>query len=376
MITITDKHNCCGCAACVQACPKHCISFEEDEKGFRYPLVDKEICVKCGLCETVCPVLHPGETRKPLNVYAAINPNEEVRKESSSGGIFTMLAESILDEGGVVFGARFNEQWEVVHDYTETKEGLAPFRGSKYVQSRVGETYQQTKSFLIQGRKVIYTGTPCQIAGLRRFLGKEYDNLLTVDVVCHGVPSPMVWRDYLRSVTSNKVNQITSVKFREKSTGWKNYSVKICRQEETPFVNEPYRENPFMQVFLKDFCLRPSCHTCPAKSGKSGSDLTIADFWGINDPDWDDDRGTSLILVHSRQGQQSLYSCNIPNKQTSYEDAISHNPSIEKSVAENRFIAVFWQQYHVNGLNNIQSLLDKTKPSIVKRLYGYLRRLI
>ncbi len=376
MITITDKHNCCGCSACVQACPKQCISFEEDEQGFRYPLVDKAACVDCGLCEKVCPVLNAGEPRHPLAVYAAINPNEEIRRESSSGGIFTALAEAVLDESGVVFGARFNDQWEVVHAYTESKEGLAPFRGSKYVQSRVGETYRQAKAFLQQGRKVMYTGTPCQIAGLKRYLGKEYDQLLTVDVVCHGVPSPLVWRNYLRDITANNLSQIASINFRDKSTGWKNYSVKICGQEETPFVNESYRKNPFMQVFLKDFCLRPSCHTCPAKSGKSGSDLTIADFWGINDPDWDDDKGTSLILVHTCQGQQSLDSCNIPKKQTSYEDAISHNPSIEKSVAENKFISLFWQQYYNDGLNNIQSLLDKTKPSIINRLHRKIRRLI
>ena len=231
MITINNKHNCCGCSACVQACPKQCISFEEDEQGFRYPLVDKAICVDCGMCEKVCPVLNAGEPRQPLAVYAAINPNEEIRKESSSGGIFTALAESVLDEGGVVFGARFNDQWEVVHAYTESKEGLAPFRGSKYVQSRVGETYRQTKVFLQQGRKVMYTGTPCQIAGLKRYLGKEYDQLLTVDVVCHGVPSPMVWRDYLRDITSDNLPQIASINFRDKSTGWKNFRLKIYKQE-------------------------------------------------------------------------------------------------------------------------------------------------
>ncbi len=376
MVKIVDLPLCTGCSACYSVCVKSAITMTENSEGFLYPRIDASKCIECGKCEKVCPILHTEQAHKPLNVYAAINPNEAIRRESSSGGIFTMLAEFILDKGGVVFGARFNEQWEVVHDYTETKDGLAPFRGSKYVQSNVGETFQQAKDFLSQGRKVMYTGTPCQIAGLRRFLGKKYDNLLTVDVVCHGVPSPLVWRDYLRSVTSNKIEQITSVKFREKSTGWKNYSVKICGQEGNPFVNEPYRQNLFMQLFLKDFCLRPSCHTCPAKSGKSGCDLTIADYWGINDPDWDDDRGTSLILVQSCQGQQLLDSCDIPKKQTNYEDAFIHNPSIEKNVVKNKFITPFWQQYHNDGLNNIQSLLNKTKPSIVKRLYRYLRNLI
>lgn len=376
MITITDKHNCCGCSACVQTCPKQCISFEEDEQGFRYPLVDKEACVDCGLCEKVCPVLNAGEPRQPLAVYAAINPNEEIRRESSSGGIFTMLAESILDEGGVVFGARFNEQWEVIHDYTETKEGLAPFRGSKYVQSRIGETYQQAKAFLTQGRKVMYTGTPCQIAGLRRFLGKEYDNLLTVDVVCHGVPSPLVWRDYLRNITSDNLSQIASINFRDKSTGWKNFRLKIYKQEGNILINESHKQNLFMQVFLKNLCLRPSCHACTTKSGKSGSDLTIADFWGIEDPDWDDNKGTSLALVHSSQGQQSMDACGVSKKQTSYEEAYRHNPSIERSVAENKYIALFWSSFSNNGMKGIQPVLDKMKPSLVNRVYLKLRRFI
>ncbi len=148
MIEIVDKHNCCGCSACVQVCPKRCISFNEDEEGFRYPLADKELCIDCHLCETVCPCLNQNETRKPLIVYAAINPDEEIRKKSSSGGVFSMIAEVVIGEGGVVFGARFDDHWEVVHDYTETKDGLVAFRGSKYVQSRIGDSYIKTRDFL------------------------------------------------------------------------------------------------------------------------------------------------------------------------------------------------------------------------------------
>lgn len=289
-----------------------------------------------------------------------------------------MLAEFILDKGGVVFGARFNEQWEVVHDYTETKDGLAPFRGSKYVQSNVGETFQQAKAFLSQGRKVMYTGTPCQIAGLRRFLGKEYGNLLTVDVVCHGVPSPLVWRDYLRSVTSNKIEQITSVKFREKSTGWKNYSVKICGQEGNPFVNEPYRQNLFMQLFLKDFCLRPSCHTCPAKSGKSGSDLTIADYWGINRilPHMDDDKGTNLVIIHTNKGNMAYSDLSINSMESTYEQAIRFNPAIEKSCVEPQKRINFWQLYSSKKTGAIVEILEKLKPNFFERVLHIVKRLL
>lgn len=242
MINIIDKKNCCGCNACVQHCPKSCITMQEDEEGFLYPIVDQEVCIDCGLCEKVCPVLNQGEERKPLQVYAANNTNEEIRMQSSSGGVFTLLAETIIQEGGVVFGARFNDDWEVIHDYTETQEGLATFRGSKYVQSRIGDSYCQAEQFLKKGRKVLFSGTPCQIAGLNLFLRKEYNNLLTVDFICHGVPSPGVWKSYLEELIAlqgnrknsvlshskpiilNSIRDISRIEFRNKRLGWKKYS--------------------------------------------------------------------------------------------------------------------------------------------------------
>lgn len=209
MINIIEKKDCCGCSACVQRCPQQCISLEEDEEGFLYPIINEAACIDCGLCEKVCPVLHSGDAHKPLKVFAAKNNNEKIRVESSSGGVFTVLAELVIDEGGVVFGAKFGEHWDVIHDYTETKEGLAAFRGSKYVQSRIGDCFNKAKSFLVQGRKVLFSGTPCQISGLKRFLGKEYDSLLTVDFICHGVPSPKVWRMYLNETIARECEKNT-----------------------------------------------------------------------------------------------------------------------------------------------------------------------
>lgn len=167
MISILDKKKCCGCSACAQRCPKHCIKMIEDSEGFLYPKVDGDTCIDCGLCERVCPIQNPGEDRVPLAVYAAKNPNEVIRRQSSSGGIFTILAEQIIDEGGVVFGAAFNDKWEVEHSYVENKEQLVKFRGSKYVQSKIGESYKDAKSFLKEGRRVLFSGTPCQIAALK-----------------------------------------------------------------------------------------------------------------------------------------------------------------------------------------------------------------
>lgn len=198
MINIQDKKDCCGCSACASVCPKHCITMSEDSEGFIYPCVDESVCVDCHLCERVCPIINYGNDREPLAVYAAKNPDESIRMQSSSGGVFTLLAERVIDEGGVVFGATFNDRWEVVHDYVETKEELAKFRGSKYVQSKIGDSYQKAKAFLKNNRKVLFSGTPCQIAGLKKYLRKDYDNLLAVDFICHGVPSPGVFRTYLQ----------------------------------------------------------------------------------------------------------------------------------------------------------------------------------
>ena len=353
MIEIIVKSSCCGCEACIQCCPKHCISMQEDNEGFLYPKVDKEACIDCGLCEKVCPVIHQNASQEPLSSYIAINPNEEIRQKSSSGGIFTLLAENIIAEGGVVFGARFDENWDVVHAWTDTIEGLALFRGSKYVQSRIGDTYKETKEFLQQGRKVLFSGTPCQIAGLKKFLRKEYANLLTVDFICHGVPSPGVWRRYLselreslraergdgkNSVPSSidELPVITGISFRDKSNGWKKYgfrlryaafkaaqnTVSASAIKEEKELLMPYTENQFMKGFLADIYLRPTCYSCPAKSGKSGSDITIADAWGMEHfaRQYDDDMGACYVLentakasLYIREIRAEIYTVNLDN---------------------------------------------------------------
>ena len=207
MINIVNKSFCCGCAACVQICPKKCISLTEDTEGFLYPRVDKTKCIDCGLCETVCPFLSESAEREPKAVYAVKNPNDDIRQESSSGGVFTLLAEKVINDGGVVFGVRFDEKWEVEFAYSETIDGLSAFRGSKYIQARVGNAFIDAEQFLKAGRKVLFSGTPCQVKGLLQYLRKDYENLLTVDFVCHGVPSPKVWRLYLKEEVERILNK-------------------------------------------------------------------------------------------------------------------------------------------------------------------------
>lgn len=410
MIVIKEKHNCCGCSACVQVCPKQCISMSADDEGFLYPQVDTEICIDCGLCEKVCPVINQNEPVEPLAVYAAKNINEEIRLKSSSGGIFTLLAEQIISEGGVVFGARFNDNWEVIHDYSETIEGLEPFRGSKYVQSIIGDNYIKVKQFLNNGRKVLFSGTPCQIAGLKKFLRKDYYNLLTVEVVCHGVPSPMVWQDYLNykrakratgkkmvSSSLHEMSVITGISFRDKTNGWKKFGFKISYAASKAAENTvlrsanvanseitPFKEDIFMKGFLKNLYLRPSCYHCAVRHGRSCADISIADYWGIQSihPDMDDDKGTGLVLINTERGEKlySFISNQILNKTSDYKKAIMYNPCIVRSVSMPNRRRQFWTVYQKSKIEGIPVICDLMTPSrvtsVVKRVARKIKEII
>ncbi len=403
MIKIVNKQDCCGCSACVQRCPKHCITLKEDGEGFLYPHVNSDECIDCGLCEKVCPELHHGERHIPLEVYAAKNKDESIRMQSSSGGIFTLLAEKVIQEGGVVFGAAFDANWEVMHTYAETMEGLVDFRGSKYMQSRIGTAYQDAEYFLKQGRKVLFSGSPCQIKGLKLFLRKNYDNLIAVDFICHGVPSPKVWREYLKETIARKGGKnsvlsypipckigIDAVDFRSKSTGWKKFSFALTLSEtsvegvkNTVLLSSVFSENPFMRAFLADLILRPSCYSCPSKSGRSGSDLTIADYWAIPQvaPEFDDDKGVSLVLVQTEKGKSFYQSLKEKTTfiVTSYQEAQGANGGFKEKTPmhpkRSRFFTEFAQSDDIIGLIDrtlriplYRKLLKKVKNGIKKML--------
>lgn len=387
MIKITDKHKCCGCTACVSVCPKKCISLSEDTEGFLYPVVDSVKCIDCGFCELVCPVLHPvnNNSIEPL-VYAAINNDESVRLQSSSGGIFTLIAELVLDRGGVVFGACFDQNWNVVHDYTETKEGLARFRGSKYVQSHVGNSFIQVKSFLDSGREVLFSGTPCQVAGLKNYLRKPYSNLLTVDLVCHGVPSPEVWKKYLQETVSraygikkkkvvNFGDYISDISFRAKDKGWKEYNIKIIFRNGMVEMM-PFSENPYMNVFLSDLSLRPSCYACPTKLHRAQSDITLADFWGVNEikPDIDDDKGCGLILINCEEKRDFLYRMNCQLLQQQLERVVEYNPCILSTVNEPANRDFFWAVYYKKDFHTayLATVSKSVFMRVIRKIYRCL----
>ena len=371
MINITNKYSCCGCEACVQVCPKRCISFTQDKEGFSYPKVNETICINCGLCEKVCPVLHPYDDCEPLKTFAAINKDDEVRMSSSSGGVFTLLAEQTIDKGGVVFGARFDEQWQVVFDVAETKEAIKAFRGSKYLQAKVDDSFARCKQFLDNGRKVLFSGTPCQIAGLHHFLRKDYDNLLAVDFICHGVPSPFVWQRYLAEVVSIGNRAVGDIQFRNKMRGWKEFSfaVEFNEDSQTLFMSTPYSKDIYMKAFLSNLILRPSCYSCLAKSGKSHSDITIADFWGIQKvhPDMDDDRGTSLVLVNTDKGSAALPTEAMTLSEEDFYTAIAGNFAWSKPAAPHQRREVFFRNLTANK-SIVKQINYALRPTLRQRL--------
>lgn len=356
MIVLNDCLNCCGCSACAQRCPLHCITMQEDGMGFLYPKVDEERCVDCGLCEQVCPCLNQGEPQRPILIEAAINTDTAIRIQSSSGGIFTMLAEKVLKQNGVVFGAKFNEKWEVTHDWTETRDGLRIFRGSKYAQSVIGDSYQKAETFLKSGHKVLFSGTPCQITGLLLFLQKEYQNLSTISIACHSVPSPLVWREYLKSL---ELADITEINFRDKRHGWERYGLCIRQNEADSFFQE-YGQNPYMQLFLHGLSTRPSCFKCPSKNGRGRGDIIIGDCWGVSQilPCHSfGSQGVSFMICQTEKGLQTVKEAGIEGVAIPYNQVIQHNGGLTTQSKMPIERAAFWKAF----------MTEKDKPQVLRR---------
>lgn len=307
MIDKTGKA-CTGCYACVNICPKACIRMVEDQEGFWYPQIDYDQCIRCNRCEKACPILSEipnTKTEKDIRVYAVTHRDEDTRMNSSSGGAFTALAETVLEKGGVVFGAAFDEQFDVHHIYVESPDELWKLRGSKYVQSRIGNAFQQAEAFLKAGRLVYFSGTACQTSGLIAFLGRDYDNLYTQDLICHGVPSPMVWRKYLEYQRTLERSEIEKVFFRDKSHGWHNWHLAIDFKNGTNYAQSQIQDKMIVS-FLRGKCSRLCCYECRFKQKCRLADFTLADFWGIQEiaPELDDDKGISSCYVNSSKAQK------------------------------------------------------------------------
>ena len=330
-------NKCTGCEACANICPKGCISMVENVEGFLFPKIDSAKCVGCDLCEKACPVLNPipiHKTHEDVRVYALIHKNDEVRSHSSSGGAFSAIAEYVLEQGGVVFGAAFDENFDVRHICVDSQEELYKLRGSKYVQSRIGDTYQQAKEHLKQGRLVFFTGTACQTSGLLGYLGRDYENLITQDLICHGVPSPLAWRKYIELYQRRAKSEVEHIFFRDKKFGWHDWHVYVrFKNGENYYKNQ--QSDMMVSAFLTGSCSRKSCYDCPFKQKYRLADLTLADYWGIERiaPELDDDKGISSIYVNSPKAQKLLeaISDQVILRQMDLDTAVAHNLAMVES---------------------------------------------
>ncbi len=384
---LQDKTACTGCGACVSVCPKGAISMRADEEGFLYPSVDPKLCISCDLCEKRCPAGKAHPENAPVYLGAR-NLDDEVRAASSSGGVFTALARNMLARGGVVFGAAFDPSLRVEHVGAFDESELAPMRGSKYVQSDASEAIGHAAALLTRDIPVLFSGTPCQIAGLLAKVGEKHRaNLTTVDFVCHGVPSPGVFASYIRELEKKHGKRVVSYTFRDKRCGWKDFYAVATFEDGSEHAGSQ-REEPYLYGFLQNLYLRPSCTRCDNLRGSHHvADITIADLWGAQTicPEKDDDKGLSLVMVNTEKGKTALENCRVSLEvfETDTAQMLRHNPSIERPAAAHEKRKAFFASYRKNGFEAEVVMKLLAGPSrferIVRRIAhlpkGAMRRL-
>lgn len=345
------RADCSGCEACANACPRNAITMRRDAEGFAYPTINRELCIGCGKCDAVCPALNFAKKIPDAlpKVFAAVNPDEKIRRHSSSGGVFSALSELVLRGGGVVFGAAFDEIFHVKHTAVETLDELEKLRGSKYVQSQIGDVYRQVKTAL-KSRQVLFSGTPCQCAGLKSFLGKDHENLLTVEIICHGTPSPMLWENYIGEL--GYAHEIRHVNFRSKRKGWTTSHLEINFADQGYYLR-PVGQDIYGKLFLNSLSERPSCHACKFRFPNGKSDLTIGDAWGVIKfaPEMFDNRGTSIVFVHTAKGNDFFGRATLIKRQVNFFDATLKNPAFIVPFAADMRREIFFA--------NIKQIADK-----------------
>lgn len=341
MIELKNKKDCCGCCACVDICLHKAISLKTDIEGFWYPEVNPDLCTNCGLCDKICPELHIDELKKndylqPVKTIAAIHKRMDVRWDSTSGGAFSALADVMYKQGGYVGGAIYNEDFSVRNYISNNPEDLLKLRSSKYLQSKAEGLYVEIRTLLRKGEKVLVCGTPCQMAALRSFLQKDYDNLIIVDFVCRGVNSPKVYRKYLDSLERKFGGKIVYVKAKNKELGWRNLTRKVVFDNGAVYYGVRM-DDDFRRGYHTNVYCRPSCYTCQYKGFPRISDITIADYWGIEkiEPNLDNNIGTSMILLNSRKGEAyfDLVKDNLEYCETSFHSILTGNPALLKPLS-------------------------------------------
>lgn len=380
-----DKSKCSGCNACGNVCPVNAIIMKEDLEGFYYPHVDESKCIKCKACINKCPILNKnsGVKTNSVEVYACFNKNLEIREKSSSGGFFYTVAEYILNNNGVVYGASFDNKWKVVHKSISNLDEIFLLMGSKYVESYIGNNLlRELKANLDKEKLVLFTGTPCQIGGVKRFLQKDYKNLYTIDFICHGVPSPLVWEKYLE--TSYGLKNIKNIYFRNKILGWNNFMFMIELKSGRKVYKAP-NDDVYMLGFLNDLILRPSCYNCNFKTINRESDFTMADCWGAADicPDINDDKGISAVFIQSEKGRLIFEELNnkVFIKPLDFNTVLKHNTAMNISSLKNKNRGRFFEGFNRNP-DNVRALILKyyfqkgLRKKISFRLRNSIKRLL
>ena len=381
VITEKLKQNnlkCCGCSACYAVCPKNAITMQADSEGFKYPVINKDKCIDCRLCCKVCPLdIKLEKTEDKQIAVACTAKDENFTKQSSSGGVFAILANMFIEKQAVIYGAAFDGDWNVRHIRVNQKEDLKKLYTSKYVQSDMSDNFKFVKADLDSSKEVLFAGTPCQVAGLKSYLGKDYDNLTTVDFICHGVPSPLVWKCYLNEKAESLKSKITDISFRDKKDGWKNFGFMI-KTEDRNINYEKAGDNIYMNGFLKDLYLRPSCYDCKFKTLKRASDITLADFWGIDKvlPEMYDKKGVSLCWTSSKKGRDILGEAleQIVYCKVDLQEAVRHNSSAIKSVNMHKNREKFFKDF-AKSHDDVTKLIEKyyDTRSLRKRLSYKIR---
>lgn len=377
---------CTGCSACMNVCPQNCISMEDGGEGFLYPEINSHMCINCGLCKKVCPVLSNYTSSAKTLTFAIKNKNEIDRFQSTSGGVFSLLAEYVLNNNGIVYGAAYDEDFSVHHVAVKNIKEISYLQGAKYVQSKIGNCFENIRRELEKKQIVLFSGTPCQCVGLKTFLRKEYDNLILVDLICHGVPSPKVWQAYIdyRANNENAGVRPIGINMRSKVSGWSKYGYSTeFNYGKNNITRTHNSQDLFMKAFIENICLRKSCSHCLEKGVERCTDFTLGDFWGIWNqyPDLDDDKGTSVVFVHSEKGKLILNQIKreIDYFEVNAEDACKENASLIKSSVPHKDRDIFLAEVNaanfekmVNKYLEVESSQEKGLMSIIKAKMRHL----
>lgn len=311
MISIIDKERCCGCSVCSDQCPQECINMVSDEEGFKYPRVDQKKCINCGLCNKICPIENPVAEKKGTFVsYAVWNKDDSIRIQSTSGGVFSALAEIVIRQNGIIIGAQYDQDSQVGHVVVEDQKSIPKLRQSKYVQSETCGIYAAAKKAIETGKIVLFCGTPCQTQALVKYLRGKPENLFLCDFICRGIISPLVYNNYLQYLEKKYGAKVKHVHFKDKTFGWHRFSTKVIFENGKEYIQDRYHDSYMLLYLRENVSLRPSCYQCQFKGIERCSDITLGDFWGAQDKygGFDNDRGTSAVMVHTKQGENLLLS--------------------------------------------------------------------